>query len=84
VDSYARNKTLDLLFARRFAALKQRSWMIASIFIGVAVLLLGSPLTMGGDPDNFNFLGLWTAMILGWSWISILAAKIRAGHLSME
>lgn len=72
-----------LVFARRFAALGQRGWMAASIVVAVAVLVLGSPLTMGDDPDRMNFLGLWAALVIGWSWISILAARIRAGKLEL-
>lgn len=58
--------------------------MVATLFVGVAVLVLGSPLTMGGDLDNPSFLGLWAALILGWSWLSLLAARIRAGRLDMS
>lgn len=72
-----------LVFARRFGALRQRGWMAASIVVAVAVLVLGSPLTMGDDPNQLSFLGLWTALVIGWSWISILATRIRAGKLDL-
>lgn len=72
-----------LVLARRLAALKQHGWMAASIGVAVAVLALASPLTMGSDPNSQSFLGLWAALVVGWSWISILAARIRAGKLDL-
>lgn len=65
------------VFARRFAALRQRGWMAASIATGVIVEALSLYPNLGGNPDG-RFGPLWVAMVLGFGWASALAAQLRS------
>ncbi|HEX2180351.1 MAG TPA: DUF998 domain-containing protein [Actinomycetota bacterium] len=64
------------VFARRFAALRQRTWMTASIVTGVLVEVLSLYPNVGGSPEG-RFGPLWVAMVLGFGWASALAAHLR-------
>lgn len=69
------------VFARYFARQGQRSWMIASIAAGVVAIAFGFSVNLTGTGevgDEFNFLPLWAAMMTGWSYLSIVAWKLRS------
>jgi hypothetical protein len=59
------------VFARRFAGLGQRGWAVASTVVGAVVLALSA-----WPNVNMDFLPLWTAMVLGFGWVSLLAARL--------
>jgi len=70
------------VFARYFASIKQHGWMTVSIIVGIVALILGSATSFTGTgelDDPFNFLPLWLAMMTGWSYMSLLAWKLRSG-----
>lgn len=68
------------VFARYFASLKQYAWMVTSIGVGVIVLALSAVfnITVSPDSDSFNFLPLWAVIVLGFSWISVIAGKLKS------
>jgi hypothetical protein len=63
-----------LVLARRFAALGQRGW--AGYCVATGVALLG--LTAWPDQDTV-LVQLALAIVLGWAWISVLAARLLRG-----
>lgn len=68
------------VFARYFAKSKQTRWKIMSIVAGVAGIALGGSVNATGAgtiADPFNFLPLWFAMMLGWSYLSLLSWKLN-------
>lgn len=68
------------VFARRFAALNQRGWAAYSIVTGVVFLAgfigiaAGSQQT--GAALQFVTLAFTVAVILGWTWISLVMARL--------
>ena len=68
------------VFARYFSRQRQHRWMIVSIVAGVVAMAFGFSVNLTGTGetgDEFNFLPLWAAMMTGWSYLSILAWKLR-------
>ena len=63
-----------LVLARRFVALRQRGW--ASYCVATGVALLG--LMAWPDPDTVLVV-LALAIVLGWAWLSVLAARLLTG-----
>lgn len=61
------------VFARRFAAQKHREWAASCAVTGVAVLALSVWPNFTG-----NFVPLWVAMVLGFGWASVMAARLMA------
>jgi hypothetical protein len=63
------------VLARRFAGLGQRSWATYCVATGVALLgLLAWP-----DQDTV-IVQLAAAIVLGWAWLSVLAARLLIGR----
>jgi hypothetical protein len=62
------------VFARRFAAAKERGWMWYSIASGVLFVVLVELGVFGGD---FRIVAV--AIAIGWLWASLTAARLRAG-----
>ncbi len=62
------------VLARRFAVTKDRSWMWYSVASGVAFVLLVELGVFGGD---FRIVAV--AIVIGWLWASLTAARLRAG-----
>lgn len=67
-----------LVFARRFAALRQRGWTTFSALTGVVFLATFVGIASGsGNP--WTILGFWIGLVLAWSWLAALSAHLRAG-----
>jgi hypothetical protein len=61
------------VFARRAFGLQQRGWAVTSIAVGVGIQILGALPNL-----NHNFVPLWTAIVLGFGWLSGQLARVRA------
>lgn len=73
------------VFARHFAWSTQLRWTVASVAVGVVCIALGFVVNLTGTGeigDEFNFLPLWFAMIIGWSYTSLLCWKLRSSLTS--
>jgi hypothetical protein len=70
------------VFARRFAALGQRGWATFSVITGV-VFFAGFFGVASGSGQSWTVIGFWIAVVLAWSWISAMAARLmtRPGSL---
>lgn len=62
------------VFARRFAVAGERAWARYSVASGVLFLLLCGTGVPGGD---FRIVAV--AIVIGWLWASLTAARLRAG-----
>jgi len=58
------------VFARRFAP-KQRGWAAYCAITGLAILTLSVWSNL-----SLNFVPLWVALVLGFGWVSVIAAKL--------
>jgi len=63
------------VFARRFAALGQRSWAAYSVITGV-VFFAGFFGVASGSGRSWTVIGFWIAVVLAWSWISAMAVRL--------
>jgi hypothetical protein len=63
--------------ARRFAAQGEGCWAAYSAGTGVVFLAAWAALLARPDNDVAN-LGLGVAVMLGWAWLSALAARLGA------
>lgn len=70
------------VFARRFAALGERGWAAYSAATGVfyfaAFFGIASGSQQGGAVLTFVVLAFTAAVVLGWAWISAMAARLMA------
>ena len=66
-----------VVFALRFAALKQRGWAVYCVATGVAFVALSA---LGMAIGEFRLLAV--AIVLGWAWASVMAARVRTQLLS--
>lgn len=68
-----------IILGRRFGSEGQRTWMWATILIGIATLVLSFVPTLTGDFETgqFNFLPLWAGVALGYVYTSIVITKLR-------
>jgi hypothetical protein len=66
------------VFARRFASLGQRGWAVYSATTGTVFFasFAGIASGSGGAVLNVGFAG---AVVLGWTWLSVMAARLMAG-----
>ena len=69
------------IFARRFASLQQRSWALYSVITGVVFFAAFIGIASGAG-NRWTVLGFWIGILLGWSWISSLSARLR-GELAV-
>ena len=63
------------VLARRFAGLGQRGWATYCVATGVALLGL-----MAWPDRDTVLVQLAVAIVLGWSWLSVLAARLLTGR----
>jgi len=65
------------VFARRFAALHQRGWARYSFLTGI--LFLGAFVGIAsGAKQSALVLAFWGAVIIGWAWLSVMAARLMS------
>jgi Protein of unknown function (DUF998) len=62
------------VLARRFAALGQRGWATYCVATGMALLGL-----MAWPDQDTVIVQLAVAIVLGWTWLSVLAARMMIG-----
>ena len=62
------------VLARRFAAHRQRGWAGYCVATGVALLGL-----MAWPDQDTVIVQLALAIVLGWAWLSVLAARLLTG-----
>jgi hypothetical protein len=65
------------VFARGFAVSGDRGWARASLATGIAFVLLG-----GGGTGIGDWRLVAVAIVLGWTWVAVVAARLRAGTAS--
>jgi hypothetical protein len=68
------------VMAKRFGTLGQPGWKTFSWVTG-AVFLLGFIGIASGSGNSWTILGFWVAVILAWTWLSAVLAKLK-GELS--
>ena len=65
------------VFARRFAALHERGWARYSLLTGI--LFLGAFVGIAsGAKLSALVLAFWGAVIIGWAWLSVMAARLMS------
>lgn len=65
-----------VVFARRFASLRQRGWQWFSLLTGV-IFFAGFAGIASGSENGWILLGFWIAVVLAWTWVSALSAGLR-------
>ena len=70
-----------LVFARRFSLLKEKAWAKFSRVTGFLFFAAFVGIAMGSQPGSpilsFVTLGFWVAVIVGWTWFSLVIANFR-------
>jgi hypothetical protein len=70
------------VFARRLAARGQRAWAVYSVATGVlffaAFVGIASGSQQAGATLTIVTLGFYVAVVLGWAWVSAIAARLMA------
>jgi hypothetical protein len=61
------------VFARRSYGLREPGWATLGVIIGIVIQALG-----GVSSATLNFIPLWAAMVLGFGWASLQAARLMA------
>ena len=68
------------VFARRFAAQRQRGWVAYSVATGVIYLAAFAGIAVGSNSvgviTTIVILAFSVAVVLGWAWVSAMAAKL--------
>jgi hypothetical protein len=76
------------VFARRFAAQSLRGWAVYSVATGVIFFAAFFGIAVGSNTTSvittFVILAFSVAVILGWAWVSIMAAKLLTEHPSAK
>ena len=67
------------VFARRFAVLSQRAWAAYSVVTGVIFFAAFAGIATGSTQTSI-VIGFWIGVVLVFTWISIMAARLMAGH----
>ena len=65
------------IFARRFAALKERDWMAYSIATGV-IFFASFAGVASGSSQAAIVIGFWIGVVLAFTWIAVMAARLMA------
>jgi len=69
-----------LVFARRFASVKQTGWATYSAITGLFYFAAFFGIAAGSQPDSgivaHVTLAFTAAVVLGWAWISLMAARL--------
>jgi hypothetical protein len=63
------------VFARRSYGLREPGWATFSVIVGIVIQALGAV-----SSATLNFIPLWSAMVLGFGWASLQAARLMAGR----
>ena len=67
------------VFARRFAAQRQRGWVAYSVATGVIYLAAFAGIAVGSNSvgviTTIVILAFSVAVVLGWAWVSAMAVK---------
>jgi hypothetical membrane protein len=70
------------VFARRFAAQRLRGWAVYSVATGVLFFVAFVGIAVGSQAKGplltFVILAFSVAVVLGWAWISVMAARLLA------
>jgi hypothetical membrane protein len=70
------------VFARRFAAQRLRGWEVYSVATGVLFFAAFVGIAVGSQAKGplltFVILAFSVAVVLGWAWISVMAARLLA------
>jgi hypothetical protein len=61
------------VFARRSYGLREPGWATFSVIIGIVIQALGAV-----SSATLNFIPLWSAVVLGFGWASLQAARLMA------
>jgi len=77
-----------MVFARRFAVQKLRGWAAYSVATGVIYLAAFFGIAAGSQQQGamltFVNLAFSVAVVLGWAWVSALAAKLLTERTSAK
>jgi hypothetical protein len=70
----------DFVFAHRFATLRERGWAVFSVATGVFYFVAFFGIAAGSQQDGatlpFVVLAFTAAVVLGWTWVSAVAARL--------
>lgn len=64
------------VFSRRFAAEQRTGWSAYSLVTGI-VFLAGFVGVASGSGNSWSVIGFWIAVVLAWSWITVLSLHYR-------
>jgi hypothetical protein len=67
-----------VVFARRFAGLKERAWVTLSIATGVFFFVTWAALGATGSRIGWISVLFAVAVVCGWAWITAVAARLRS------
>jgi hypothetical membrane protein len=70
-----------LVFARRFAGLGQRGWAAYCVATGVIFLSAFAGIASGSGAPALN-VAFAVAVVLGWAWVSVMAARLMTEEAS--
>jgi hypothetical membrane protein len=70
-----------LVFARRFAGLGQRGWAAYCVATGVIFLAAFAGIASGSGAPPLN-VAFAVAVLLGWTWVSVMAARLMTEEAS--
>ncbi len=71
------------IFARRFALRQQKGWSRFSILTGV--IFFAAFVGIGAGAGNpWTILGFWIGIVLAWSWLSALSARLLNARSTRE
>jgi hypothetical protein len=73
--------TACLVFARRFASLGQRGWAEYCVATGVIFLAAFAGIASGSGAPVLN-VAFAVAVVLGWTWVSVMAARLMTEEAS--
>ena len=69
------------VFARRFASLGQRGWAAYCVAIGVIFFAAFAGVASGSGDAGLN-VAFAVAVVLGWTWVSVIAARLMVEEVS--
>ena len=70
------------VFANRFATLAQRGWAAYSAATGLIFFAAFSGIA-SGSAQPWTVIGFWIGLVLAWTWISVMAARLIARPLKV-
>jgi hypothetical protein len=66
------------VFSRRFASLKETGWVVFSVVTGAFFFVTWAALGVTGSRVPVISVLFGIAVVLGWAWITVLSARLRA------